>query len=312
MSVHRIFESPRVTKPYTEEQWQEIAALGTLRRCAKLRAGDVRLTMGGEPTFISIDDADGAEWTTQRARALATSAGSRSIFFLSCAIVSLPADCFISGKANGTRESRFLVGHSVVTGARTACRSGKIRALIADDKKDYGYNAADARRFLEALTRRLEVDDSFIMTALEDVFYYLWKERRLPANVDPLDSKLEDPIERAGLARIFEEGLGKTVGYVLPLRRIPASSGSPYWTSQPWFLASQRLFLVPGDSSIGYRLPLESLPWTKPEDAEWSFDPDPFQQRDRLPEKPARKRQMFTEQELTGPDCRKSGAGDAA
>ena len=185
-------------------------------------------------------------------------------------------------------------------------------ALIADDNKDYKYNAADARRFLEALTRRLDVDDSFIMTALEDVFYYLWKERRLPVNVDPLDSKLEDPVERAGLARVFEEGLGKTVGYVIPLRRIPTSSGTPHWTSQPWFLASQRLFLVPGDSPIGYRLPLDSLPWTKPEDAEWSFDPDPFQKRDKLPEKPTRKRQVFTGQKSVGKRATRPVAGASA
>src|SRR5580658_9465933 len=63
MSVHRVFESPRVTKPYTEQQWQEIVTLGHIVD-ANLKAGDVRLTMGGEPTFVSIDDADGAEWTT--------------------------------------------------------------------------------------------------------------------------------------------------------------------------------------------------------------------------------------------------------
>ena len=111
------------------------------------------------------------------------------------------------------------------------------------------------------------------MPAYEDSFYYLWKERRLPVNVDPLDSKLENPIERKRVARIFEEGLGKTIGYVLPLRRIATTTREPRWTSQPWFLASKHIFLIPGDSPIGYRLPLESLPWTKPEDVLYSFDP---------------------------------------
>ena len=91
-------------------------------------------------------------------------------------------------------------------------------------------------------------------------------------------------IERAQLARVFEQGLGKTIGYVLPLRRIPTRSGTPRWTSQPWFLAPERLFLVPGDSPLGYRLPLESLPWTKPEDVEWTFDPDPFRSATKLPD----------------------------
>ncbi|HEY3822960.1 MAG TPA: transglutaminase family protein [Bryobacteraceae bacterium] len=297
MSVRRIFESPRVTKPYSEQQWQEIAALGD-RVDRDLQSGDVRLTMGGEPTFVSIDDADGAEWTT--------SAFGPNKRRLAVDLLLRLRDRFAPGSLLHFGQGKWYPGEPLPRWA-LGCywRTDGIPiwedpALIVDDNKDYQYKAADARRFLEVLTRRLDVDDSFIMTALEDVFYYLWKERRLPANVDPLDSKLEDPVERAGLARVFEEGLGKTVGYVLPLRRIRAKSGATYWTSQPWFLASQRLFLIPGDSPVGYRLPLDSLPWTKPEDAEWTFEPDPFQQRDKLPVIPARKRQVFKEQKRAG------------
>jgi uncharacterized protein (DUF2126 family) len=123
----------------------------------------------------------------------------------------------------------------------------------------------------------------------------MWKERKLPVNVDPLDSKLADPVERRRLAQIFEQGLDKPVGYVLPLRRIPTRPGTARWTSQPWFLASKQMFLVPGDSSMGYRLPLESLPWTKPEDVLYSYDTDPFEKRARLPVKPERKRHLFEE-----------------
>src|SRR5262249_19041162 len=62
MSVRRIRESPRVTKPYTDEQWARIEEIG--RRVDRdLTATDVRLTMGGEPTFVSIDDMDSPEWT---------------------------------------------------------------------------------------------------------------------------------------------------------------------------------------------------------------------------------------------------------
>ncbi len=116
---------------------------------------------------------------------------------------------------------------------------------------------------------------------------------RLPVNVDPLDSKLDDPVERAGLARVFEEGLGKTVGYVLPLRRMLSYFGRAVLVEPAVVTGVAAAVSGPGDSPMGYRLPLDSLPWTKPEDVEWSFDPDPFQQRDKLPEKPARKRSDF-------------------
>ena len=63
MSVTRVLETPRVTKPYSEEQWRAIDALGE-HVDRRLQAGDVRLTMGGEPTFVSIDDRDAPEWNT--------------------------------------------------------------------------------------------------------------------------------------------------------------------------------------------------------------------------------------------------------
>ena len=292
MSVRRIHESPRVTKPYSEPQWQEIAALG---QCVdqKLCAGDVRLTMGGEPTFVSVDDADGDEWTT--------SAFGPNKRKLSVDLFFKLANRFVSGGLLHFGQGKWYPGEPLPRWALAAYwrKDGvpiwENQSLLAEDSKDYKYNAASGRKFLEALTRRLQVDPSSIMTAYEDVFYYLWKERKLPVNVDPLNSKLEDPIERATLARVFEEGLGKTIGYVLPLRRLPTPQGTPYWSSQPWFLAAPRMFLVPGSSPMGYRLPLESLPWTRPEDVEWSFDPDPFQQRDTLPDRAPRKPNLFTE-----------------
>ncbi len=292
MSVRRIHESPRVTKPYSEPQWQEIAALG---QCVdeKLCAGDVRLTMGGEPTFVSIDDADGEEWTT--------SAFGPNKRKLSLNLFGKLTNRFVSGGLLHFGQGKWYPGEPLPRWALAAYwrKDGvpiwENQALLAEDSRDYKYNAASGRKFLEALTRRLQVDPSSIMTAYEDVFYYLWKERKLPVNVDPLNSKLEDPVERATLARVFEEGLGKTIGYVLPLRRLPTPHGTPYWSSQPWFVAAPRLFLVPGDSPMGYRLPLDSLPWTKPEDVEWSFDPDPFKQRDTLPDRPPRKPHLFTE-----------------
>ncbi|MGA1996225.1 MAG: transglutaminase family protein [Bryobacteraceae bacterium] len=290
MTVQRIYESPRVTKPYTDRQWQAIEKLGH-QVDADLRSGDVRLTMGGEPTFVSLDDADGAEWTTaalgpvKRQRAAELLGRLRQRF--------APHGLLHFGQGKwypGEPLPRWAFG---CYWRKDGVPLWEDASLIAEDGKDYGYTAEHARRFLEALTRRLQVDAAFTIAAYEDVFYSLWKERKLPINVDPLDPKLEDPIERGRLARIFEQGLGKAIGYVLPLRRRPTRSGTPGWTSQPWFLPTKEMFLIPGDSAIGYRLPLESLPWTKPEDVLYSYDGDPFATRARLPARQERKSYLF-------------------
>ncbi len=290
MTVQRIYETPRVTKPYSQQQWQAIEKLGH-QVDADLRSGDVRLTMGGEPTFVSLDDVDGPEWTTaalgpvKRQRAVELLGRLRQHF--------APQGLLHFGQGKwypGEPLPRWAFG--------CYWRTDKVpiwedASLIAEDGHNYGYAAEHARRFMESLTRRLQVDPAFIITAYEDVFYYLWKERKLPVNVDPLDPKIEDPLERGRLAQVFEQGLGQPIGYVLPLRPITTRSGEPGWTSQPWFLASKQMFLVPGDSSMGYRLPLESLPWTKPEDVLYSYEPDPFAKRTRLPARPERKRYLF-------------------
>ncbi|HYB12643.1 MAG TPA: transglutaminase family protein, partial [Myxococcota bacterium] len=129
--------------------------------------------------------------------------------------------------------------------------------------------------------KRLGVDPGFALPAFEDVAYYLWRERRLPANVHPLNSRLDDPEERARLARVFEQGLSARVGYALPLA--PEEAPSPVrWRSGPWRLRSEVLFLVPGDSPLGYRLPLDSLPWREPLDALQGMERDPFEDRPPL------------------------------
>jgi uncharacterized protein (DUF2126 family) len=291
MSVRRVLESPRVTKPYSDAQWQNILSLGEKVE-ADLHQHDVRLTMGGEPTFVGIDNPDGEEWTTA-----AMGPNKRK---LAVELFLKLRDRFATGGLLHFGQGKWYPGEPLPRWAlgcywrKDGVPVWENHALIADEHKKYGYTAAHALKFLDALTRRLQVNPSFIITAFEDSFYYLWKERKLPLNVSPTDSKLENPLERAQLARVFEQGLSKTAGYVIPLRRIPTRSGGVRWTSQPWFLAASRLFLVPGDSPMGYRLPLDSLPWTRPEDTEWTFDSDPFRKREELPAAPERKPHLFT------------------
>jgi uncharacterized protein (DUF2126 family) len=285
MTVQRIYESPRVTKPYSEEQWAAIDALGH-QVDVDLKTGDVRLTMGGEPTFISLDDRNGSEWSTT-----AMSPAKRR---LGVELLGRMRDRFSTGALLHFGQGKWYPGEELPRWA-LACfwrKDGvpiwENPGLFAEDSKDYGYGAPEARKFLQALTHRLQVSFSFTITAYEDIFFQLWKERRLPAIADPLDPKLKESPERARLAHMFEQGAENPVGFVLPLRRIPTRSGTPRWTSQPWFPLSKRMFLTPGDSPMGYRLPLESLPWTTPEDVTYSFDTDPFRRRDKLPPRPER------------------------
>ena len=118
----------------------------------------------------------------------------------------------------------------------------------------------------------------------------MWRERRLPVNVDPFDSKLDDAMERERLRRVFMQGLDSVVGYVLPLKSRESVPGStaplvgPAWTTGPWFFRDERMYLMPGDSPMGYRLPLDSVPWVSKTDYPYMMEADPFAPRDALPD----------------------------
>ena len=111
-------------------------------------------------------------------------------------------------------------------------------------------------------------------------FYYLWRERRLPSNVDPFDARLDDELERKRLARVFSQGLKEIVGNVLPMARDDKTGA---WRSGSWFLRDERCYLIPGDSPMGYRLPLDSQPWVSEDDYPHIFPPDPTVAQPPLP-----------------------------
>src|SRR5690606_4087038 len=131
---------------------------------------------------------------------------------------------------------------------------------IAEPGASLGHGPDDALRFTEALAEVLGVERDHAVPAYEDAGEYLAREGRLPVNVEPTDNRLEDPEERDRLRRVFERGLTTPVGCVLPLQRTTGRDGR-VWQSALWWLRGKHLVLIPGDSPIGLRLPLASLPW---------------------------------------------------
>ncbi|MFD1623236.1 DUF2126 domain-containing protein [Azospirillum griseum] len=287
MSVTRIYEAPRVTKPYTPQQWSTIEALGH-RVDEDLKAGDVRLTMGGEPTFVSIDDMEGAEWNTA-----AVGPNKRR---LAADLVHRMMNRFAPGGLLHFGQGKWYPGESLPRWAMTVYwrRDGEAlwanTDLLARENVDYGHTAQDAGVFLVTLAKRLGVDPTVVLAAYEDSWYYLSKEAKLPVNVDPLESKLDDKEERARLARVFTKGLNEPVGFAMPINRRMTQKG-PVWLSSTWPLRQEKLVLIPGDSPVGYRLPLGSLPWVSKSDYPYAWETDPFEARDPLPPHPLQRSQ---------------------
>ena len=256
MSVTRVHEDPRVTKPYSDEQWESILALGD-RVDRELEAGDVRLTMGGEPTFVSIDDMDGDEWNTA-----AMGPHKRR---LAGTLLTRVRDTFAPGSLLHFGQGKWYPGESLPRWA-FACywRTDGVPlwrdpALVGSPDRDDGFDTGDARAFAEALAERLNVGPEYVIAAYEDPLTYIHKERELPVNVDPEHNDLDDPEERERLRKVFSRGLGTPTGFVLPLARAAGKDG-PAWQSGLWMLRARHLFLIPGDSPVGLRLPMKSLP----------------------------------------------------
>lgn len=277
MRVTRIHESSRVTRPYSEEQWQRILQVGQ-QVDGDLAAGDVRLTFGGEPTFVSIDDPQGPEWNTT-----AVSVRKRE---LSGDLLRRLKHRFAPGALLHHGLGKWYPGEQLPRWALSAFwrKDGvpiwRDESLIADESKDYGHGATEARALTAGIARRLGVDEDRILPGFEDIFYLTWREHRLPSNVTAEASSLRNRLERERLARIFQQGLGSVVGYALPL----AADGPSAWRSGPWFLRDDdTLWLIPGDSPMGLRLPLDSIPWVSDRDHPHVIAPDPTAPQPPLP-----------------------------
>jgi len=279
MSVTRVVETPRVTLPYREHQWREIESLGrTIDE--KLSKLDVRLTMGGEPTFVSSTNRDGLEWNFTALSPEKQLKGEKLLKRL--------RDRFATGALLHYGQGKWYPGESLPRWAygcywrKDGDAIWNKDDLVAETGVNYKVTPEHSSHFLRKLADKLSVDPKYVRDAYEDIYHYLFEEARLPYNVSSLDAKIKTEEDRKRLAKVFARGLDSVIGHTLPILRASWLPGQP-WQSTTWQLRSERLMLIPGDSPMGYRLPLESLPWATASEAVQIVEQDPTERRPPLP-----------------------------
>ncbi|MDX2088117.1 MAG: transglutaminase family protein [Kofleriaceae bacterium] len=266
-SIMRLGHETRPTAPYTEDVWQQLLAGGD-RADEVLRGAGLEVWIGGEPTFTARPDVAGAhdapEW---QGAALGADKWRRGR-----ALANTLRDRLAPGGVVLHRMGKHYPGESRprwaldVIGQKSGVAMWPTRSLL-----DAGSIDA-ARAFGTALARALHIAPE-LHPAFEDPWEVLRAEAQLPPALDPRSAGLDDPEERRRLATVLDRGAGRPVGYVLPLAR--GDRGG--WLTDRWKFRREHLFLVPGDSPIGLRLPLASLGagYVPPVWAEAPVFPDP-------------------------------------
>jgi uncharacterized protein (DUF2126 family) len=244
MSIRRLDETPRPSKPVSEQDWLRIRQVAH-KVDAELKEQDVRLTMGGEPTFVGIDDPESPQWNND---ALGSMKRTRGLALIQCLREKIAPGAMLH-----YGQGKWYPGETLPRWALSCYwRADRVPVwenvdLIAPEDQDYGFGAPNALKFMEALTHRLQVS---------------------AANLLPVFNAEAESTEPSG--------------YVLPIRR-RQSAGQLFWSSQLWFPRPERLVLMAGDSPIGYRLPVDLMPWVAPDEVKYEFEAAPFADRVKLP-----------------------------
>ncbi|MEL7012866.1 MAG: transglutaminase family protein, partial [Pseudomonadota bacterium] len=281
MQVRRLAEHPRITKPFSDASWEQLNAVG--REVDRvLEDGDVRLTMGGEPTFVSVDDFESDEWNT--------AAVGPTKRMLADRLIRRLRDRFAPGGFLHYGQGKWYPGETLPRWTFSLYWRADGKPVWADDRlvakedADTGVTTEQAEAFLGTMAAKLGLGKEFVAPAYEDPAEWIVKEGNLPENVTPENSKLKDPEERARIAKVFARGLTEPAGHVLPIQRWQSKASGQKWRSEKWKLRRGKLFLVPGDSAAGYRLPLGTLPHVPPSQFPYTYVTDPTVARGPLPD----------------------------
>ncbi|MBP1859117.1 transglutaminase family protein [Rhizobium herbae] len=281
MTVSRVAEHPRITKPFSEESWQALNALGE-HVDKVLNGSDVRLTMGGEPTFVSIDDFESEEWNTGAVGPTKRDKADELIRRL--------RERFAPGGFLHYGQGKWYPGESLprwtfsLYWRKDGLPIWHNPDLIAAEGQDTKVTDKEAAALLTGIAAELEIEPEMIIPAFEDPAEWIIKEGSLPENVDPENSKLESPEERARIAKVFERGLTTPTGYILPVQAWNSRAEGQKWISEKWRTRRGKIFLMPGDSPIGFRMPLGTLPYVPPSQYPYIHPEDPSIDREPLPD----------------------------
>ena len=264
-SVTRFADEPRVSLPYTPDQWDRIDSVGLAVDDA-LERGDARLTMGGEPTFVAIGAGRAGEWNTAAdgptKRRLATAFG------ISLAHELAPGALIQHSQGKwypGEPRPRWQVAVNWRTDGHALWNDPD---LLADPTTTGGATAAETRGLAETIAAGLGLPPEICIPAYEDPVGRLWTEARLPDGPppgalagDPPDAALSDAAGRAAIIAVLDAERGEPKGFAIPLHRAP---GDDCWSTGRWTIRRRTLFLIAGDSPVGLRLPLRSIAWAAP------------------------------------------------
>jgi uncharacterized protein (DUF2126 family)/transglutaminase-like putative cysteine protease len=280
MKVTRVAEHPRITKPFSDNSWVDLCVRGR-EIDEKLANMDVRLTMGGEPTFVSIDDFESGEWN---ADAVGPTKREKADI-----LIRRLQQRFAPGGFLHYGQGKWYPGETLPrwTFSLYWRKDGepvwKNPDLIAHETSDANPTPDQAKAYLSEFATALGLDGSTVQPAFEDPADWILKEGNLPENVDPTNPQLKDPEERLRMTRVFERGLTEPTGYVLPVQKWNAPAQASRWLTEVWQTRRGKLFLVAGDSPVGYRLPLGTLPHIPESDYPHIVPEDPTIPRKDLP-----------------------------
>lgn len=264
--------------PVSETHWRDIAATGRFID-ASLNAKQIGLCSSAEVNFVSAVNAGAPEWTNQTL--------GEDKLRVAYALLNRLRTKWASSGAVHLCQGEHIQGEKTARWRLSCCYRGDDRPVWRNSELlECGQNAfrcatsLDARQLAATLAGNLGLSKEFVIPAHEDRLHQLSNNPML-SNYLPSGDELRDPLQREHLANQLSATQAAPAGYVLPLRW---DSCAEAWTSGVWKFRREGLYLLPGDFSLGFRLPLHSLAKHTTEPDDIATEPSPFEEKSLLPE----------------------------